>query len=319
MAIRHKISALAVGLTLIASQRCDGFFGFGDCWDNTDSIWDSIRFQDWEATVDATGGYRLDEITCLANAFDPPGTFIGSDDLKAKNLDVWEWGLKSRVRLGNIYAKVWGTFGVIPFGSYTETGLESTSKAKVRHGKVEDASFGLGYLFGVTDWLCLAPIGGWAYDYQRIKIKHTKTDGVDDSTLDGVSYTSRWQGPWVGFEAATEICCLALNLGYEYHWAHWHAVWKLHGDDIPGGAFSDKRQSKHASGNVVYLNTYWNAFDALDAGILLKYQYWKATNGSLVPRNGTFADVGFGADEVDKISHAIWQSFEIQFSLGYTF
>jgi hypothetical protein len=324
MSLKSKVGVLAICLSTIASSGIDAFFGFGDCWTDTDCIWDSIRCRDWGATIDATGGYRYDRITCLINAYDPPGTFISSDDLKAKNLQVWEWGLRARVRLGNLYAKAWGTFGVIPFGNYTETGtgatgLSSQSRTDVRHGKVEDASFGAGYLFGVTDWLSLAPVGGWSYNYQRIKLKHAKTDGVSDPTLNGTSYTNRWQGPWAGFEGVTEFGCLLFNIGYEYHWAHWHAVWKLSGADQIGGAFSDKRHSNKASGNVVYFNTFWNAWDDLDAGVLLKYQYWRATNGQMVPLAGSFAAVGLGADEVNKVSHATWQSFEIQLSLGYTF
>lgn len=323
MTIRRKISALAVGISLLASQKGDAFFGFWD-WDNTDCLWDNIRSWDWEANVNATGGYRYDELTCLIDAYDPPGTFISSDDLKAKNLNVWEWGLKGRLKLGNIYAKGWGTFGIIPFGNYREKGTSADGatgviNADVRHGKVEDVSFGLGYLLGITDWLCVAPVGGWSYDYQRIKLKHAKSDGISDSTINGLAYKNRWQGPWAGIEGVTEICCFAVNFGYEYHWAHWHASWDLHGADVLGGSFSDKRESKHATGNVGYINTYWNAWDDFEAGLLVKYQYWRAKNGSMIPKAGSFAAVGLGANEVDKIPHAIWQSIEIQLSLGYTF
>lgn len=324
MTLKKTVGALAISVSLLISQKAEAFFGFGDCWTNTDCVWDSIRCMDWGVTIDATGGYRYDRLTCNINAFDPPGTFISSDDLKATNLNVWEWGLRSRVRLGSIYAKAWGTFGFIGDGDYREvgrgaSGSSSTSKADAGQGSVEDASFGLGYLFEVTDWLCLAPVGGWSYNYQRIKINNAETDGVDDPVIDGVSYKDRWQGPWVGFEAATNLWCFTLNLGYEYHWAHWHGTWKLNSSDVPGGAFSDRRKSNDASGNVVYLNTFWNAWDCLDAGVLLKYQYWQAKGGRLTPLHGTFADLGFGADEVDKISKATWQSFEIQLSLGYTF
>lgn len=324
MSLKRTAGALAIGLSLLISPKAEAFFGFGDCWDNTDCIWDSIRCQDWGATIDATGGYRYDKLTCLIDAFDPPGTFLSSDDLKAKNLSVWEWGLRSRVRLGRLHVKTWGTFGVIPYGSYSERGTDaadvsSTIRADVRHGKVEDFSVGAGYLFEATEWFCLAPVAGWSYNYQRIKLRHAETDGISDLTINGVSYKNRWQGPWLGFEAATELGCLAVNLGYEYHWAHWHAAWKLAGDDVRGGPFSDRRKANNASGNVVFLNTFWNAWDDLDAGLLLKYQYWRATGGHMTPLAGSFADIGLGADEKDKVKHATWQSFEIQLSLGYTF
>ena len=143
MSLNKTVSTLAIGFSLLISHKTEAFFGFGDCWDNTDRIWDCFRSWDWGGTIDATGGYRYDELKCLVDAYDPPGTFISSDDLKADNLSVWEWGLKSRVRLGCLYMKAWGTFGVIPVGSYTErgksaSGLTHTSKADVRHGKVED-------------------------------------------------------------------------------------------------------------------------------------------------------------------------------------
>lgn len=324
MKLKNAMGTLAIGLMALTTQKAEAFFGFGDCWDNTDCIWNNIRSWDWGGTVDATGGYRYDEITCLINAYDPPGTFLSSDDLKAKNLSVWEWGLKSRLRLGNFYAKAWGTFGIIPFGNYTETGtsaddISSRTKADVRHGKVTDASFGGGYLFCFGDCFSFAPTVGWSYNYQRIKLKHAHTDGISDPIVNGLAYKNRWQGPWAGFDTVAQISCLAINAGYEYHWAHWHAEWKLAGDNQIGGAFSDRRKSTHASGNVVYLNTYWNAWDDLDAGVLLKYQYWRAKNGRETPIGSTFAELGFGADEEDKVAHAIWQSIEIQLSLGYTF
>lgn len=324
MSIKNTFGSLAVSLSLLTASQADAFFGFGDCWTNTDGIKDEISCWNWSGSVDVTGGYRSDRITCLIDAFDPPGTFISSDDLKAKNLSVWEWGLKGRLQLGNFYTKAWGTFGIIPSGNYSELGTgadggTSHTKGLIRHGKVEDASFGLGYLFNVCDWLCFAPIGGWAYDYQRVKVRNAHTDGVSDPIINGLSYTNRWQGPWVGFDSGMVVDCIAINVGYEYHWAHWHAVWKLSGDDVVGGAFSDKRHSNNASGNVVYLNTFWNAWDDLEAGLLLKYQYWRAKNGQMLPLAGSFAAVGFGADEVDKIPHAVWQSIEIQLSLGYAF
>lgn len=321
MSFRKSAVSVVLAASLLSTQKADALFGVMDsCWNPIDNFlsWN------WETTLDVTGGYRNDRLTCVIDAFDPPGTLISIDDLKATNLSVWEWGAKSRVRLGDFYVKAWGTFGIITDGRYTETGsapnqASIVSKAHISQGKTEDASFGLGYLFCVGDYLSLSPVGGWSYNYQRVKLKHAKTEGIADPTLDGVTYRNRWQGPWAGFEATTCLGCITINLGYEYHWAHWHAEWKLNNTDILGLSFSDRRKANNASGNVVSLNSFWNIWEDFDAGILFKYQYWRAKNGRETPIAGSFADVGLGADEVDKIPRAIWQSYEIQLSLGYTF
>lgn len=283
------------------------------------------EWMEWDGDLALTAGYRNDHITTKLHAYDPPGTLIAQDRLKATSIDVYEIGLKGEITFcDDWFIKGFADFGWVDGGRYREDTafpiiVSQTSTAHVNNGNTRDYSIGLGYLFSCNDCIKIGPVAGYSYDYQKIKLSTVDTNGVADPTLSHLSYNMRWQGPWLGFETEYCLCDILLNLGYEYHWSDWRANWTLDGPDVPGVAFSDKRKASRANGNVVYLDGTYTFCDCWNLGLGLKYQYWEAWDGRLVPRSGSFTSVGGSASEVDKIPKATWSSIQVQLSAGYTF
>lgn len=283
----------------------------------------------FDASLDIIGGYRNDELTTLIHAFNPPETFILSDDLQAKNIRVFEVGLKGRTLIYDCLAMYgYALFGQVYSGHYTDTqrnpqgnpnGLVAASHADIHGGETRDFSIGIGYLYPVFYCIHAGPTAGWSYNELRIKMNHAHTNNEPNPILDDLQYENRWQGPWIGLEGNFDLVLIQVNLGYEYHFGNWNADWDLSGPDIFGGSFSDKRHSNQVSGNVVYLEANYHLITCCELGLALKYQYWKAKDGKEEPKAGSFASIGYPATEVDHVPHATWKSFEIILSTGFCF
>lgn len=273
--------------------------------------------------ADALIGYRRDEITTLINAYDPTEVFLLSDRLEAKHISVYEVGLKGKASILGLTAKGFVTAGRIHNGKYRDRveGVEisdSYTRAEIYKGHTRDASAAAGYLLSLCN--CYAgPIGGWSYHSQEIKIRDAITNRSVNNVLNGLTYKTCWQGPWLGVDAGCSLCNFSVSGGYEYHWAKWRGNWELSGPDVFGGSYSDRRKADHARGQVAYLDInyfFWNCFTI---GLEAKYQYWKAKDGEEVPKAGSFEAVGLNDTEVDKIPKATWKSWELQLCVGYHF
>lgn len=266
------------------------------------------------------GGYRLDRISTDVRGFDPPGTLVLQDNLKGNNINIWEVGVRGRAELCECFIKGYADFGWVTSGTYKEYGafpilVSDVSRGHINGGHTYDYSIGLGYHFYCFDWFKISPLVGYSYDFEKIKMGKMNTNGFPDPVLNNLSYNMRWQGPWLGLESDFWISCLNMRLGYEYHWSDWKANWNLSGPDVPDVAFSDKRKSNDAYGNVIYVDGRYAIYKGWDIGLGFKYQYWKAKGGKLKPRSGSF-DIG---DEVDKVPRATWASYQFQLSVGYSF
>lgn len=295
----HIIFLLVMTTATGAQAECDGF-------------------------LDLTNGYRHDKVTAKINAYDPPGTLVDIDDLKAKNMDIYQLGLKGKWACCDCFMRIEGEYGWGSDGKYTETSTIPNvgsihSESGIHKVRVKDFSVAGGYLCPLFECFSIGPVAGWSYHSQRFKLKNNAhTDGIADPILNGLKYSNRWQGPWAGVDLAFYACEFTFNAGYEYHWAHWHADWTLDGPDV-SGAFSDRRKSTHAHGQVVYLDARWNYCSCWNIGLGLKFQEWRAIRGREKPQAGSFAAVGLSNTEVDKVKHATWCSFAITADIGYTF
>lgn len=296
--------------------------------------------------INLTNGYRCDKITADVHAFDPPGTLFLTDDLKVKNLSSYQIGLKGRALYCSWLARAEGDYAWTGHGKYHEDSAGfpgdfalATSTAHVHKGNMADFTVGGGYLFNLGQFtgMCgcdnscgcdnycnsdtyfgIGPVAGWSYSRQQIKLKDAVTNGLPDPVLDDLKYTNRWQGPWLGVDLSFKTCQFTINAGYEYHWADWHASWRLDGPDVLGVAFSDRRHSKHAQGQVGYIDGRWNVWCNWTIGIGLKYQNWRVNKGRVEPLAGSFPAVGLSPTEVDRVK-ATWQSFAATFDIGYSF
>lgn len=279
-----------------------------------------------DADFDLAVGYRQDEITTLIRLYNPKDKFLGADSLRIKNISIGEVGLKASYLLcDSWYVKGYGSLGKVMDGKYRERvtdqlGSSFLSTASVYKGNTSDVLFGAGYLFTLRDCFGdifrFGPLGGWSFHYQKVTMKNGKVGDESDPVLDGLSYKTHWQGPWIGVDAQVYFCEIVFKAGYEYHWADWHGKWLLDGPDIVNGAFSDRRKASRAYGQSVYLEGIWQLFSWFEAGLILKYQEWQAHHGREKPIADP-ASIGISPTEVDKIPHARWTSWGIGMSLGW--
>jgi hypothetical protein len=279
----------------------------------------------WDGDVAVIAGYRNDHTETVIDSYDPPGTPIHTDVVKGKDLNIYEVGVEGNFLLcRSLFITGFAKLGTVTHGSYLETASTSTrsslAKAKIHQGYTKDLSLGGGWLLPCFCLFKIGPMAGYSYDYQQIKMHRTTINGTVIPLLDDLRYEMRWQGPWVGFASNFSLpYCVDITGGYEYHWGHWHANWLLDGPDVSGQAFSDKRHSKHAYGNVVFLKGLYTPLPCWDISIGVKYQYWKATHGREIPRAGSFAAVGLNSTEVDKVKKVLWSSIEVELGLAYQF
>lgn len=268
-----------------------------------------------------TNGWRQDKLSARVNSYDPK--LLSIDTLKAKNINYYQVGLKADASLCHWYGRVETDWAWSDSGNYREQVKTpdcrySLSKASLHRGRAKDFSGAAGYLFPLGRCFSAAPLVGWSYDSQVIRLGHGRTDGQRDKVLDSLQYFNRWQGPWAGADCQWNWENLTLKGGYEYHWAHWHAKWKLHGSDVANGAFSDRRKSDHAHGQVIYADGRWNFCSGWYVGVGGKYQWWRAEEGHLKPLTGNFASVGLRNSEVDKVKCATWKSVSATVDIGFT-
>lgn len=268
-----------------------------------------------------TGGYRNDKITTNVDISDLDNNLIFEDNIEGNSIDIYLIGLKGHLLLCDKWLiKGFANTGEVYGGKYTEfTGLTDedsvTSTGKISKGHTYDTSVGLGYLFSCRDCFQIGPIAGYAYSYETIKMPKIKTDGIADSTLSGLHYDMRWQGPWLGFDAIYSFRCFNIDIGYEYHWSHWNAEWTLKGAKVQEDAFSDRRKSDNAHGNVVFIDGTYNYCKCWTVGLGFKYLNYSASDGSLVPQSKNLVSL----DEIDTVPKATWRSYQVQASIGYNF
>lgn len=273
----------------------------------------------YEGSFDLNFGYRRDKLNCVLDHFDPPGVFLVDDNLKINKIQIMEIGIKGKcIAKERFMIKGFANIGSVVKGNYVETattntGLTSTINLKVFGGDTVDYSIGAGYLYPLFNCLRIGPTGGWSYNTQYLKMKGGSIDA-----LRGLQYSNRWQGAWVGADALLDFCAFGVHAGYEYHFPHWHAEWLLKGSDSPG-TYSDVRHSNNGYGNVAFLEAFLNGPGCFEFNCQFKYQYWKMRDGRAHPKFSNIADVGFGPDEVIKVSRSTWESLEVTAGLGFGF
>jgi hypothetical protein len=192
---------------------------------------------------DLTTGYQRHNFHTAIALFEPEGASLGEDHLVVRNLHVWTAGVEGRLCMPHceqLYSRFNADYGwVISPGKYWEVYSvaegKSESFGKAKSGSTIDAELGIGYMFNLKE-VGVAPIAGWSYNEQRMKMGHVIRDGVRQDNLESLKSSYQWNGPWVGIDLFydTLFTCygnLSLEGGYEYHWARWNSRWKLKGAD----------------------------------------------------------------------------------------
>lgn len=266
---------------------------------------------------------------------------VGQRNLKISNVDVWQAGIQliagmpsclfdcdeSCLWLQQLYIRGYAYRGWTNDGSYQNsiTYREESPNhihAQTHKGRTVDANIGLGYLYSICDSWGLGAVGGWSYDQLRISTTKASNNSSDFNAGDGMTFTSTWQGPWIGIDSVYYLCAwnLTLNASYEYHWSEWTGSNHLRSSVFPSCTlFSDHRRSDNAHGNVVFIDGRWTWCECWDLALGFKYQEWRARGGSLKPNEGTFEEIGCDEYERNKSRDTRWQSFGVNFDIGYRF
>jgi hypothetical protein len=269
-----------------------------------------------ENYFDMSGGYRFDRLSTKLSQH--------RSNIKVKNIRIEEIGAKGRYTFYNdMYIRGSTYYGNVMGGDYRETSVSkrdsvSLTKAHAHKGIAEDTNVGLGYLYSVNQNFGVGAIGGWTYNRLSLKMHHAKTHGHTDHARNRLKYKNRWNGPWLGIDFMYRYCNFSLDAGYEYHWAHWHAEWKLKDRDHPH-VFSDRRQSKDANGRVGYIEGRWDFCPCWNIGLGLKAQDWLADHGRMRRKAKNESSLGLSKGEIAKVKQTKWVSYSVTVDLGYTF
>lgn len=297
-----------------------------------------------------SGGYRNDDISINSKVFLPTEDTI-KDHLHFDNLDIGEIGFNFRLTMpeydycnsGNaslvnevissFYFKgsaYWGWSGKDNFdrnvGTVSPDDFVSTFSVSQGNdrARTEDFNIGLGCLLFNCDCWGIGLTGGYAYDKQRIRTSSGETSldntpFIPNTLYSGLVFKQRWQGPWVGAELFYGDCSWYACLGYEYHFAHYHAKLSLPNETtFETGDFSNTRSTRNAHGNIGYINAHYIICDCWQVGLGLTYKQYRARHGSLSPTEGNFEDIGFTSTTRGS-SNAKWLTYSLVADVGYRF
>lgn len=300
-----------------------------------------LSAHDFGSEINLFNGYRNDKLVrtnTLKAAFPEVSQ---KDHIHINNIMVYQIGVDGRLMLpetcdcewysffNNFYLSGFAYWGWGGPGSNLHEEITSHftydrqfGKARVKNYYTNDYQIGLGYLF---NWCCwdLGILGGYAYDSQQIQTKHGKiafpsSAPLIDAPIYGKGYktTTRWQGPWVGTELFYNMDIWRWSLGYEYHFARYHATHKIPGTAIPQqqGMRSETKAS-NASGNVVYLNGRYFLCNGWETALLIKYEYWQANHGHL--KSPYFYNNAYSSTK--SFASGSWSSYSVNFGVGYSF
>lgn len=291
-----------------------------------------------DAEVDFEVGYREDSLNWSLGADEIP-VF---SKLEWKNLQMVQYRADLRgVVCDMFYFRGYGDYGKIFNGRNTDSDFafeDSSSSSELINylkskqdagkGEVFDLSFGLGYQFELMcGQITLSPLIGYSYHEQHLRMFNGEVVvNLEDDFLGPVdnlhsNYRTRWQGPWVGFDAAYQMNCdFKIFGGFEYHWAQYNATghWNLRWDFI-----KDFEHTGHnAEGILATLGMSYDFWCDWTVGIVANYQTWDLQHGrdkSFVPQK--LADVIYNGNSTptSRLNEVNWHSYSVNGFLGYYF
>ena len=292
--------------------------------------------------LNLSGGYRNDVISAHTTITEPSG-FTTVDRLRFDNIDLGVVGLEYRFTLPqcdrccehpflrNFYVDgyaYWGWSESDDFARNVNEGFEDANTTFISTGhqkaRTEDFQIALGYLVYNCDCWAVGLKGGYAYNYQRVRTSSGSTaveagPATADPVYSGLVLKQRWQGPWLGAEVFFSTCCdVLVNIGYEYHFAHYHALFDVPAATEAGLAnFTNKKSAHSAYGNVGYINAHYSLCDCWDVGLGFTYKLYRTRHTSVSPVGG-FVAAGFPEGTTGS-ARSKWISYSILADVGYTF
>lgn len=318
------------------------------CTANLSAEFDSVT------ELELSGGWRRDNFRSHIVASDG-----ATDSVSARCLDIWQVGFRGRWEptfdcndfwIDNLFARGSAYWGTVSEGDYVHR-IKSfpvddapnprpfdltRTLGRIYGGRTWDYKIGVGYLFPITPCLRVGPVAGYSYDKLRFKASNvfgtsiTNVPGTDQycsSSVDslacvdeGVRFTSKWRGPWLGVDARFQLCDIDVNAGYEYHWSYWRGAFKLAGPDLQDCFhYSDKRKSYKAYGHEVFVNAHYVVDCFWTVGVGVEYKYYRQPRSSrFKPSDASLEEVGCLSTEVNNF-RSNWRPFAVTFDVGYLF
>lgn len=198
-----------------------------------------------------------------------------------------------------------------PFSSSSSSfSSETFDHRKIHHGRTLDADIAFGFAIPFSPNLNWGPVGGYAFNKQKIDIDHGHFSW---------EVTTKWKGPWAGVDFALDLCCVRMRAGYEYHWVEWEGFFRIHqhGRRCHRGKtlYSDKRQTYAAWGQVGFVELRYLITDGFDLGLSFSYKYFQARKGQIVSDG---ASLSSSSSSRLRIASS-WRSFGVRTELVYRF
>lgn len=301
-----------------------------------------------QVELNASGGWRQDHLRSqiTSNIND------SKDIVKGSHLNIWQLGIDGYVApqffecdsfLNNFILQGSAYWGWVNNGIYQHkysvpSEIFSTlNRGDISRGHTWDYTIGLGYLFPVGDCFRIGPTFGYAFNKLSYRaenvigivnteapanlINQTLVSATDPFSYfdEGLLFSSRWKGPWAGFDAQFDFCEVVLMFSYEYHWGEWLGKFTAQPADILDNIhYSDVRKSNHAHGHVGYVGANYIFSECFNLGLGVKYENFRAS-GKAVPRaSGGFPAVGGPEGERNKFK-TTWNTVQLFVDLGVLF
>ncbi len=242
----------------------------------------SDEFDGIEASFEATGGYRQDELNWTI-----AGTSAGTSpnilsELEWTDIQIFELQGKAEVVLAeHIVLDGIGGYGQIVGGDNQDSDflgdnrtLEfSRSNNKTEDGNTLDLSGGVGFRIHLdqyaemleSDKLHLTLLGGYSYHEQNLETKDGFQSLPGFGAFSGLDsrYETEWDGPWAGFSLFGQKDRFSGFVRFEYHWADYYAEadWNLRTDFKHPKSFEHEAEGRgyvFRTGGEYYVNDTWS-------------------------------------------------------------
>ena len=206
-------------------------------------------------------------------------------------------------------------------------GFSNYSSTVIDDRYVYGLAGGVGYPFYFCDCsVVLAPVIGYAYDQQNIRIDDSETGFCQSSgeffaTSGGnrccrQTFISRWYGPFVGldFNYKPWDACWNLYADLEYHWGDFRGK-RNHGDSGASFLGEGNRSSHKATGWLFAAGAEYDLCNNWVVGLSVKYQDWDATRNHSSYGND---DSDYSCSGRARTTHK-WHSFAVNLTFGRDF
>ncbi|MCB1111790.1 MAG: hypothetical protein KDK72_03910 [Chlamydiia bacterium] len=276
-----------------------------------------------QTSVTGSVGYRYELLSNRIATYRTDDSLSMIDDLTLKDIGIYQTNIQGNLFVGKcLQFSVLGGYSDILGGRYSEKVVQFDAVetvATIKGGYGRDFSIIGTYNYPICDNFTLGPSIGFFYSDLKTWITQVKEDGNSTPELEGVNYKNLWRGAKAGLFAQGFLHAYYFSVDYYFYVPVWRASWRLHGHDIPGDVFSDRREANHGYGHSFTINANRRCAKSFVLGTGFTYRYLHAYNGQSQPQAGSFSDVGLSSIVEDRVIGVNWHTLEAVLYLDYCF